>query len=132
MAGCKATRYWQIRITTDKTRHYYAHRIVYALQTGEDPGELQVDHIIGLEEPLKLRLATHAQNNANQKPNKGGSSRYKGVTWHKRAEKWQAQIMVNNKKIYLGCFNDEEEAAAAYNVAAIEHFGKYARLNVFC
>lgn len=131
VAGHKRTDgYWDVKITTDKSRFYLAHRIAYALQTGGDPGGFQVDHIIGVEEPLKLRLATNAQNQRNQRSSRGGSSRYKGVNWHKNIKKWQAQIRVNNKSIYLGCFTDEQEAAAAYNTAAVKYFGEFARVNV--
>jgi hypothetical protein len=132
VAGTKWKRgYWRVTITTDKKRIYAAHRIVYTLQTGVDPGESQVDHIIGVEEPLKLRLATAAQNHANRKLNVGSSSQYKGVCWYKNNKKWKAAIMVNRKTIHLGYFADEQSAAAAYNAAAVKYFGEFARLNTF-
>ena len=55
-------------------------------------------------------------------------SKYKGVWWDKT--RWRSAITVNNKKIYLGRFDDEDEAASAYNNAASFYFGEYANLNV--
>jgi len=131
VAGAKkSTGYWLVGISTDKPRHYLAHRIVYYLQTGVDPGEHEVDHVIGVENPLELRLATHTQNLANQKSAKGASSTYKGTTWDRQSRKWRAQIRVNQKLIYLGCFKDEKAAAVAYNKAAVKYFGEFARVNV--
>jgi hypothetical protein len=57
------------------------------------------------------------------------SSKYKGVTYLKKLDKWQAQIEINYKSIYLGIFLFEEEAAIAYNEAALHHFGEFAVLN---
>ena len=48
------------------------------------------------------------------------ASAYKGVTWSKAKQKWQARISVRNKHRHLGLFNDELEAAAAYDAAAAE------------
>ena len=73
-----------------------------------------------------LRPATTAQNNHNQKPRTGHSSRFKGVTWHKRASKWQAAIKVNGKNHYLGVYASEEDAAAAYAAASLKAYGDYA------
>jgi hypothetical protein len=73
-----------------------------------------------------LRPATTAQNNYNQSPQAGTSSRFKGVTWHKKRRKWQASIKVNGKFHYLGLFSDEEKAARAYADAAIAIQGSYA------
>ena len=76
-----------------------------------------------------LRPATVAQNTQNARPQAGSSSRYKGVTWHKKLSKWQAEIKVGGKHRYLGVFVSEEDAALAYNVAALEAYGEYAYLN---
>lgn len=76
-----------------------------------------------------LRVASCKQNAMNQKSN-GGASKYKGVTFHKRDKYWQASIVIDGSLKYLGSFKNEEEAAKAYNKAAVEHFGEFARLNV--
>lgn len=76
-----------------------------------------------------LRPATTAQNNHNQRPQIGTSSRYKGVTWHKANRKWQATIKLAGRSRYLGCYSTEEDAALAYNAAALEAYGEHAYLN---
>jgi len=112
----------------------YLHRVVLARELGRElrPGE-QVDHIDRntFDDRIEnLRLATRAQNMANQgKPKGTYSSEYKGVSWNKRAKKWQAYIKVNGKTIHLGYFIEEFEAAIAYDKAAKEYFGEFARLN---
>ena len=56
---------------------------------------------------------------------------YKGVNYQTQAKKWKAQIGFNRQRIYLGIFTSEREAAEAYNTAAIERYGEYAKLNIF-
>ena len=131
VAGSKNKRgYWMIEITTDKNYKYSAHRIVFYLQTNKDPGNKCVDHINGLKDPLSVRLATNSENQHNRNNNKNSSSKYKGVCWHKSNGKWYAQIVKNKKRIYLGVFKNEKDAAKAYNAAAAELFGEFAKLNV--
>ena len=77
-----------------------------------------------------LRICTNSQNQHNQKPYKNCSSAYKGVFWHKRHNKWQAQITFNDHSIHLGYFNSEIDAAKAYDRAAIEYFGEFAHMNL--
>ena len=58
------------------------------------------------------------------------SSKYKGVCWHKKAQKWMAHIKLNGKLRYLGLFVQEQDAAEAYNEAATKLFGVFANLNI--
>lgn len=77
-----------------------------------------------------LRLCNQSQNMANVKPIKNKSSKYKGVYWNKKEHKWYVQI--KNKKfgnIFLGVFDNEEEAGRAYDLKAIEIHGEFAVLN---
>jgi len=74
----------------------------------------------------KLRPATRHQNAANS-PARAG--RFKGVSWAKGNGRWNANITVNWNRRNLGYFDDEVEAARAYDAAALAVFGEFARLN---
>jgi len=102
------------------------------------PKGVKVDHCDGNGlncRRLNIRLATTAQNGANRsKPPGRATSQFKGVSKKKpsfrwRHPKWQAQICVNQKQIYLGSFSSEREAAQAYDCAALIYFGEFARGN---
>jgi len=75
-----------------------------------------------------LRLATPAQNLANQGQSRKNTTGYKGVYFCKHSTKnpWKAQIMANGKQHYLGLFASKELAHAAYCKAAIELHGEFA------
>lgn len=93
------------------------------------PDHLEVDH--KEHDTLdnrrsNLRLATRLQNTSNKKHIKGGSSRFKGVSWYKRLNKWKVSISINRKYHYIGSFTDEQEAAKAYDKKAIELRGEWA------
>ncbi len=97
------------------------------------PIDMEIDHRNGCgldNRKANLRPATHQQNHFNQRFQRGKkSSRYKGVALHKHSKKWLAKIQSNNKQTHLGCFENEKDAALAYNQAAIKYFGEFARLN---
>ena len=99
------------------------------------PDGMQVDHVNhnGLDNRNKnLRICTSQQNTWNaQKPklNRESSSQYKGVSWYKRYNKWVARGTHDGKRITLGYYNCEKEAARAYDAAAKELHGEYAHLN---
>jgi len=76
-----------------------------------------------------LRICSNAENQMNQRKQSGCSSKYKGVHWDKQQKEWRASIQNNRKKYYLGHFDNEVDAARAYNVAAVKKFGEYALLN---
>jgi hypothetical protein len=77
-----------------------------------------------------LRIVTNSQNQANQRPQVGKSSRFKGVSWRARTGRWEAYIKVSGKKLPLGYHRDEVSAALAYDKAATEAFGQYALTNL--
>lgn len=106
------------------------HRMIMGVT---DPA-VQIDHINGEgldNRRSNLRRCTQSQNAANRIRgfDSGYSSKYRGVSWHKRGKKWIASIRVNGQHIHLGSFSKETDAALAYDEAAIEHFGQFARLN---
>jgi len=77
-----------------------------------------------------LRKCTVSENNRNlSKRINGTTSKYKGVTHPKGNKKFIAMIMKNREARYLGSFNSEEKAAEAYDAAAKELHGEFARLN---
>jgi AP2 domain/HNH endonuclease len=76
-----------------------------------------------------LRLASSRQNSRNRGMRADNTSGYKGVSWHRLTGRWIASIKVAERRLHLGLFPTAEDAALAYNVAALEHFGEFARLN---
>jgi hypothetical protein len=96
------------------------------------PKGLDCDHIDhnGLNNRKKnLRLCTRLQNSRNQRARKGGTSKYKGVYWHKDQKKWHAGISSCGKSYFLGSFDNEVDAAKAYDKKAKVLFGQFACLN---
>lgn len=76
-----------------------------------------------------LRVCTQSQNCMHTRKRSGTSSRYKGVSWEAKRGMWRVHIHLNNKRVQVGRFLSEEDAAAAYDKAATLHFGEYALLN---
>ena len=78
-----------------------------------------------------LRYATSSQNQFNRKKqNRPTSSKYKGVNFNKSNKNWYVRIAINGKRICLGAFINETNAALAYNEAARKYHGEYAKLNI--
>jgi hypothetical protein len=107
---------------------FLMHRLIMRAGEGQ-----KVDHINGDtcdNRRENLRFADSSQNGANRrKTTRPKSSQYKGVHRMPQGTPWQARISVRGKKYNLGRYHTEEEAARAYDAAAVEHFGEYAFLN---
>lgn len=98
---------------------------------GRVPG-LEVDHRDGdglNNQRENLRHCTLAQNQQNKGRYSNNTSGYKGVYKIKERDSWTASIRVNRSPVYLGIFKDPVEAAKAYDEAAVQNFGEFARLN---
>lgn len=118
----------RLSIRVDGVR-YLASRLAWLYVTGSWPAS-EIDHrdcIKSNDRWLNLRLATTSQNGANTHKRSNNTSGHKGVTWHSRNKKWQAQIAVNGAHLYLGQFDDPALAGQAYAKAAVEHHGEFAR-----
>lgn len=77
-----------------------------------------------------MRVCSALQNNWNRSRNIRGTSKFKGVCFKAdRLNPWVAQIQINHKKLHIGYFNSEIDAALAYDTFAARHFGEFAVLN---
>ena len=96
-----------------------------------DP-KIEVDHIDGDTlncQEENLRLSTRSQNCRNRGVDKRSTSGFKGVSKVIGCDKWRAYIVLNYKQKSLGRFRSPHEAAKAYDKAAKELHGEFARLN---
>ena len=103
------------------------HRVIMNASRGMDIDHINHDTLDNRR--CNLRICTRSQNQQNQLPLRGKTSRYKGVCFYKRDGKWQAYIKLNGKRYHLGYFNNEVDAAKAYDVKAKEFFGEFAYSN---
>ena len=96
-------------------------------------GKSEIDHKSrnGLDNRKEnLRFCTRSQNRQNSRSRHGTSSKYKGVFWCNTRNKWTAKIVINGKQFFAGRFDNEKQAALAYNVAALKyHDPAFVRLN---
>ena len=123
----------RFRVTIDG-KMYSRSRLNYYLYTGHDPVNHYVDHEHfpkTNDHISNLRLATASENGANRKKSEGTTSKYKGVSWDKSRQKWQAKINAHGKWIWLGRFDTEEEASDAYMERARMIFGEHASDGLF-
>lgn len=107
----------------------WMHRLILGLQMGDKQQCDHIDHNGLNNQRSNLRVCTKTQNMQSSRKRKRRTSKYKGVCWHRHNRKWYSRICVKKKEIHLGFFDSEIDAAAAYNVAALKHFGDFALLN---
>jgi hypothetical protein len=108
-------------------KYIHMHRLLMDAKKGQI-----VDHVNenGLDNRRdNLRFATNSQNLHNSSRTRG-TSKYRGVYLRKGTSRWHSQIKVNNKRIHLGYFDTEIDAAKAHDQAALKYLGEFAKLNV--
>jgi len=106
----------------------YMHRLILSPSDSQ-----QVDHREGAgldNRKANLRICTNAQNsrNNNGQPTRRKSP-YKGVFKCSQTKKWRVRILVDGINIHVGYFDKPEDAARAYDRAAIEHHKSFAKTN---
>jgi len=110
-----------------KRKHIFMHTQVI----GSSPLGMQVDHINRNKldnQKENLTFKSSSDNNLN-KDVKPHSSKYRGVSWNKRANKWVAGIWYNKSRHHIGFFDKEEEAAFAVDIMERSIRGISSRLN---
>lgn len=113
---------------------YLVHRLIWAMVHGDIPDGLTVDHRDC--DPFNnrldnLRLASNAQQTANTRLLRKTATGIKGVLFNKSRGKFVAILRTNGKRKQAGSFSTVEEAAQAYERAAAEMFGEFARPSAF-
>jgi hypothetical protein len=105
------------------------HRLIMGVL---DRPDVQIDHkdSCGLNnQRSNLRHATAQANGFNKRARVVSTSQYKGVNWDAERGLWLARIAIDGRRKNLGRFAEEQEGAAAYNIAAERLFGEFAKLN---
>jgi hypothetical protein len=108
----------------------YMHRVLAGAKPGQDVDHANRDALDNRRS--NLRLATRSQNLANKRLLLRNTSGFKGVCFARSgpsSRPWVARLGVAGREIWLGYFDEPAKAARAYDEAAEEHFGKFARTN---
>jgi hypothetical protein len=118
--GFKNKKYLAVRLYKNSIqRDFKVHQLVAMAFLGHTPDgttKIVVDHINDNPKDNRLenlRLLTNRENVSRR----GGTSKYVGVCWDKKAKKFKAEIYFNCKKNHLGHFNCETSAHIAYQKA---------------
>jgi hypothetical protein len=112
---------------TIKQKNVLLHRWLVGAREGEEVDHKNHNTLDCRRE--NLRRCTKSQNMANMRIPRNNTTGFKGVTYDKRVNRFTARIKVNRHHRHLGSFVTAEEAAVAYNFAALESFGEFAYFN---
>ena len=123
---------WRLYIGGYAMRQEKGKKIFMHHEIVRPPQGMLVDHVDGNRANncrSNLRACTRQQNMQNKGKQSGASSKFKGVGYNKARRRWYAKLVFNGERFWLGYFDDEAEAARAYDRQAVECFGEFARLN---
>jgi len=107
-------------------KNVYFHKQIIETKEGEWADHINRNKLDNRK--CNLRSCTPSQNAFNRTPSHK-TSKYKGVSLSKKNNNWVAMIYKGKDVRYLGSFENEIDAAKAYNEAAKELFGEFAYLN---
>ena len=96
------------------------------------PAGMDVDHIHGMtldNRKSEMRICNRSGNKSNSKIRSDNTCGFKGVNWSKFHGKWVARVGINGRRKHIGYFDDPIQAAVAYDKAAAEIQGEFARMN---
>jgi hypothetical protein len=116
-----------VTVSAGVQRTVQMHRVIL-----DAPRDMDVDHRDGNglnNQRENLRLCTNTENQRNKRRYVNNTSGYKGVHWAKNVGKWWAYIHVDGAYKNLGYFTSKEDAARAYDEAAVKYYGEFAFLN---
>jgi hypothetical protein len=113
-------KYYRVCLFKEGKRKFMSVHVLVAiafLGHVSNGNKIEVDHKNGVKTDNRaenLQLLTNRQHKTKTSKNKKTSSRYTGVSWHKKANKWMAYITIDGKIKHLGYFKDEYEAHLSY------------------
>lgn len=116
-----------IKAVNGKFKAIFMHKVLLAA-CGQSYGDHKDGNGLN-NQKSNLRPSTPSQNGGNTPMKKNNTSGFKGVFWDKRSRRWYSRITKDRKNLHLGMFPDRLRAAVAYDKAATELFGQFAKTN---
>jgi hypothetical protein len=126
-----ATRMSRRNIRLEKRHVLQMHREIVLAPKGKVVDHINHDTLDNRKS--NLRICTHSENMRNRKIQKNNISGFRGVSFsnRNRFKKWMVHIRIGEKyPKYMGSFITKEDAALAYNKAAIKYHKEFASLNI--
>jgi hypothetical protein len=122
-------RWYAARKDGWKGEDIYMHRQLLNAPAGIDVAHKDGDGLNNRRDNISLKSRSRNLRGVCKKRS-GATSQFRGVSWSKKEGCWRAQIHLKDRNKFLGRHVMEEDAARAFNAAALEHFGEDAQLNI--
>jgi len=114
-------------VTDGKQSLLYMHKEILNIGPEKEVDHINHDRLDNRR--ANLRVCDHKQNARNMKRRERKTSQFIGVYWERARRKWHAQVKLNYRARFIGRFDSEEEAARAYDQAAVMLHGEFASTN---